>query len=221
MDDSMIPRYELKPGIKFVFESRTKFVVKRIDGDERIDSEKLETGAEEGITEYQLYMSLRQRLEEYWMPTDEIRDLARKALAFAKEKEADPRHASLRFIPVAIELDVCTVQEVGEPIGAVFDRAIRAQHLFPASLIRCKNLEDGEEDEFLCFLRGKMPTHRVEDVNDALRYMEVCPLCSRKPAVGARIAWFDDCKHSFHYHCIIAWLLEKKSCPNCRHQISY
>ncbi|KAK6124338.1 hypothetical protein DH2020_041908 [Rehmannia glutinosa] len=147
MDDDIISLYNREPlflgmGTRqlkgFVFEIRTNFILKRRldDGgaDEIIDSEKLAATLPEDCDENWLKMNLTYRLKEYWMFDDEIDNLFREAIAFAKRMTADPKYASLLVIPVVVGLDVCTVQLVGEPADSARGRAIRTEGLIPMNM---------------------------------------------------------------------------------------
>ncbi|KAL6503004.1 hypothetical protein OROHE_024172 [Orobanche hederae] len=67
-----------------------------------------------------------QRFKEYSViPEDAIPKLADEAVGFAGRTVADPRYHSLALVPVVAAVDVCTVQQEGEPLDAAMERAIR------------------------------------------------------------------------------------------------
>ncbi|GFP87913.1 hypothetical protein PHJA_000935000 [Phtheirospermum japonicum] len=95
--------------------------------------------------------------------------------------------------PVVVDLDVFTVQREGETFDACMDRAIMAQKL------------------------RHLDRMRVEDVQEGLALMPVCPICSRGTSIGAQISLLT-CQHAFHSHCIIRVLESNKlTCPLCHY----
>lgn len=54
-----------------------------------------------------------------------------ECLAFAKMTLASPEHARSHVIPIAVDLEVRTVQQEGEMIGEAMDRAIRTANMVP------------------------------------------------------------------------------------------
>ncbi|KAK6149907.1 hypothetical protein DH2020_017432 [Rehmannia glutinosa] len=235
MDDDIISLYNREPlflgmGTRqlkgFVFEIRTNFILKRRldDGgaDEIIDSEKLAATLPEDCDENWLKMNLTYRLKEYWMFDDEIDNLFREAIAFAKRTAADPKYASLLVIPVVVSLDVCTVQLEGEPADSARGRAIRTEGLIPMNMCPWPMapipfgptlpVSMREIDFYLQVFLLSLPTVRVEDAVEGLALMEVCPICLRSPTVSSQISSLR-CNHAFHKHCVTQWLLKSKSCP--------
>ncbi|GFP98301.1 E3 ubiquitin-protein ligase rnf181 [Phtheirospermum japonicum] len=130
------------------------------------------------------------------MSKDEILKLARQAFETAKRAAAggNPKYASLDVIPVVIGLDVLTVQLEGETVDDARGRAIRPECLIPLNIVG------------------------VEGVDKGLALMDVCPICLRGPTAGAEISSLP-CKHAFHNHCVVHWLLKSRSCPLCRFEI--
>ncbi|KAK6146061.1 hypothetical protein DH2020_019930 [Rehmannia glutinosa] len=137
------------------------------------------------------------RLIEYSMPEDLIERMAVEAFDFAKEKAVDPQNASLFVIPVAVGLNVCTVQQEGEPIEDAVDRAA-------VTIV-------GPDKDLWCYLKN-LPKIRVEDVDG------VCPICLDTPMTGSKMSLLPLCRHAFHFECVVAWLVKSKSCPLCRQQ---
>ncbi|KAI3469245.1 hypothetical protein Pfo_025908 [Paulownia fortunei] len=235
MDDEIIPLYRVaimfgtktcqSPPIKcFLFEIRTNFILKtRLDdggADEVMDSERYEASVPEDGHEELLEMQTSFRLKEYWMSDDEIQRLVHGAFDFAKQRAADPQHGSV--IPVVVGLDVCTVQLDGEPLNATIDRAIRPECLIPLYLwpvgpdVQRRRI--GEVDITLDLFSMDLPKIRVEDVDQGLALMEVCPICLHNPTIGAQISLLP-CHHAFHNHCVVRWLQKSTSCPLCRFEI--
>ncbi|KAH6830707.1 hypothetical protein C2S53_010049 [Perilla frutescens var. hirtella] len=230
VDEDIISRFGSWYGedvMKYVFEIRTTFIVKgRFDGgaaERIIDSEKYEIADFEGGEKY-LREDMSVRLKDYWMSNDEIQRLLNEAFLFAA---ADGRRG---MIPVAVDLDVCTVQREGEAIEAVVDRAMRPELLYPIYLCpvnqhqRPKKREDRPpgyeaDDNLMKFLRYELPAIRVEDVEKGLYVIEECGVCGRKPIFGTQISELR-CGHAFHNHCIVRWLEDDNSCPIC-HQQAY
>ncbi|KAI3451365.1 hypothetical protein Pfo_008030 [Paulownia fortunei] len=61
----------------------------------------------------------------------------------------------------------------------------------------------------------KLPRIRVEDLDEGLALMEVCPICLRNPTIGAQISLLP-CHHAFfHSHCVVRWLEKSRLCPLC------
>ncbi|GFP93957.1 RING-H2 finger protein atl47 [Phtheirospermum japonicum] len=115
----------------------------------------------------------------------------RDAVAFARNKSAQPENANLNPIPVVVDFEVRTVQQEGEALDAAMDRAITAHKL-----------------------RG-LERVRVDDVEQGSGLMEVCRICDRRPAVGDQISVTTWCKHAFHSHCLVRWLEGTNKCPIC------
>ncbi|GFP98302.1 E3 ubiquitin-protein ligase rnf126 [Phtheirospermum japonicum] len=190
----------------FVFEIRTRFLLKTI----------LEAHDCGGWLELDIYY----RLFEYWMAEDEIYNLAREAFDFAKRTAADnPKYASLDVVPVVIGLDVLTVQLEGETVNDAHGRAIRPECLIPMNMCPMAPFLSPFRPPPPSFLL-ELPTVRVrvEDVDHGLALMEACPICFRVPTIGAQMSSLP-CKHVFHNHCVVHWLLMSKSCPLCRYEI--
>lgn len=47
-----------------------------------------------------------------------------------------------------------------------------------------------------------------------------CITCFEPYQENDVIAIFSDCRHSFHYHCIVRWLISKKTCAHCNQPAS-
>ncbi|KAI3449143.1 hypothetical protein Pfo_005808 [Paulownia fortunei] len=149
------------------------------------------------------------------MTDDEVDRLIYEAFDFAKQMAADPQHASLRVIPVVVGVEVCTVQQEGEPIGPTMDRAIRAQNLVPLYLWPFPTAVERQPiNPLLINFMMKLPRIRVEDVDEGRALMRVCSICLRNPRMGTQISLLP-CHHAFHSHCVVRWLENSKLCPLC------
>ncbi|KAL3655374.1 hypothetical protein CASFOL_001160 [Castilleja foliolosa] len=87
------------------------------------------------------------------------------------------------------------------------DRAIRAEHLVPlymwkhATTVGCSTMPKSRW-LYLVFLKRV----RVENVEEGLALMPVCPICSRSSTLGSPISSLRRCGHAFHSHCIFRWI---------------
>ncbi|KAL3625341.1 hypothetical protein CASFOL_030795 [Castilleja foliolosa] len=224
--DEINSKYKSKPrddGLKtFLFEFRTNFILKKRpenleEEDEAaeviIDSERFDgfiTPSGDELRDcVRLSFMARYRLKEYWMTEDEIKFLLNKTLDFTRNIASDPQYVSLNPIPVVVCLEVKTVQQEGEPFNDALDRAIRAEHLVPlynwsvATTVECSSMPK-ERRLFLIFLKRV----RVENVEEGMALMPVCPICSRSGAIGSQISTLPRCGHAFHSHCIARWIEE-------------
>lgn len=191
--------------VRFAFEMRTNFIVKGDDYERIIDSERY---ALPSCREELVRHDMVRRLEHYWMPHQEIQRLINEALLFAKQIAAADGPG---LIQTAVDLNVYTVQQEGEAIGATVDRAMRPEYLPPLHL--CPALGFGRlQVDTTFFLPGAAV--RVYDVEKALAIMEMCVVCGRKPMVGTEISSLL-CGHAFHNHCILRRLDDEKCCPIC------
>ncbi|KAL6527804.1 hypothetical protein OROMI_029615 [Orobanche minor] len=160
-----------------------------------------------------------QRFREYSIiPEDAIPKLADEAVGFAGRTVADPRYRSLLLVPVVAAVDVCTVQQEGEPLDAAMERAIRVGRLGPSEW--CPD-EGGEVcEELWCFLKNELPRTGVEVVDLCSDLMEDrCSICLHGPANGTQVSRLPSCGHAFHYHCVVSWLVRKNTCPLCCRQV--
>lgn len=226
---------------KYIFDTRTNFIAKgRSDGDgdgeeERtIDSERYVFHVSSGKRERGFRLLLRLyvgiRFMDYLMPEEEIHRLIDQLLLFATAA-AENRPGQ---IPVAVDLDVCTVQRDGEAIASTMERSIRPDVLPPLYLYPAISLTMNPRKRpagyvpvtmftmfsMYDFVR-RFPVIRVDgeqDVAKAAAVMEVCGVCGGKARVGTWI-WPLVCGHAYHYHCIVTSLLTvSNSCPTCCHR---
>ncbi|GFQ07380.1 hypothetical protein PHJA_002882100 [Phtheirospermum japonicum] len=206
-EDEINSQHKLKrsDGVKtFLFEIRTNFVLKKKDVYEYTNG-------------YILYLMAGYRLYEYWMTKQEIRKLFDDAFDFAKRMAADDPQPN-NIIPVVVDLDVRTVQQEGESFDECMERAITAQKLVPLWLWPSEQTVERKQfnkDPTFVFLLRVLHRIRVEDVDEGLALMELCPICSKSPKVGSQISklWF--CEHPFHSHCIVRVLEDNNLCPTC------
>ncbi|KAL3627764.1 hypothetical protein CASFOL_029127 [Castilleja foliolosa] len=246
-DDELIPFYNTtpfeyldKPLLKqqfkgFAFEIRTRFLLKTIlDDDVIIDTEKFVSGVPITVADCRdwLESDITYRLSEYWMLKDEISSLAHEAFDFAERNAVDnPKYASLDINPIVVGIDVVTVQLEGETVNDARGRVIS-----PGCMIRLDMcpmvgllrpfrppwLNEVDIWKGLIMFVLHLPVVRVRVENaDRLGLMDECPICLRGPTIGARLSPLP-CKHFFHNHCVVQWLLlekSKKSCPVCRYEI--
>ncbi|KAL8059159.1 hypothetical protein ABFX02_03G068100 [Erythranthe guttata] len=215
----------------FFFQIRTNFILTKkrlLDDDEEEDKEKdlmgseiFETSFEDDGPEWLLQMTMSPRLETaYWMPAEESLLLASRALDFAKQTALNSPHP-VDVVLVTVDLDVCTLQLEGETLDDAFGRAIRAEclpplYLWPHLSPRNRLLTIRRVDlDLRLFLRSGLPLIRVEDVDQGLSVMDTCSICLCNPTIGAQLSLLA-CGHSFHYHCIVRWLMKSHLCPVCR-----
>ncbi|KAL6508508.1 hypothetical protein OROHE_021641 [Orobanche hederae] len=207
----------------FVFEIRTTFMLKktrRDEGDDQettiLDSERYGAWTQDDGTypdpNDELCCTMGFRMLDYFIMSDE--KLANEARAFANRNWVDAHYSSSsgRILPVAVDLDICTVQQDGEPIRAAADRAIKSEWMIPLDLFPVGPTPDGKKRR-LGRIGLFFPRIRVEE---RLALMAVCPICLEEPVFGAQISSLDPCRHAFHTHCIVPWLKTCDSCPTCR-----
>ncbi|EYU42237.1 hypothetical protein MIMGU_mgv1a013883mg [Erythranthe guttata] len=168
------------------------------------------------------------RLAEYWMSNDEISIFVKEAMDFAVRTAEEPEHASRWLIPIAVNLNVCTVQQEWEPIDSVIERAVREEKLVPyviwPRVVGRKQFDTDVLYYLLCLMTGRLEIGetnqgkiRVEDVEDGMTIMPLCDICLRGPMLGTHISVLPGCNHAFHSHCIARRVLGKKYlCPTCQ-----
>ncbi|KAL3619363.1 hypothetical protein CASFOL_036933 [Castilleja foliolosa] len=151
---------------------------------------------------------------EYLMPNDQVLTLIYQLLDLTQQiVSVDP---FVPMVPIVVDVDVCTIQLDGETMDEAFDRSVRPDSLTPLEMVWSM----GKETCPCCrrlrgFLLYVLP--RVgEDKGSGL--MEECPICMGGPSRGAMVSWLP-CKHAFHSHCVVRWLMKSQSCPFCRHEI--
>ncbi|KAL8032857.1 hypothetical protein ABFX02_13G124100 [Erythranthe guttata] len=204
----------------FLFELRTNFILKRIDvedEEEIIASERLVICHVHFMKWWILKTYLGDRLEEYWMPDDEIENLLVGAANFADERAAVPGRR--RDIPVAVAVDVLTVQQDGELLSAAVSRAIRPEFMYPLELWPRPPVAVTQRQDVCRPLKSflwSLKKIRVTDVEEGLRVMEECNICLNSPTIGDRISLIPNCGHAFHNHCLVKWLTWAETCPVCR-----
>ncbi|KAH6825039.1 hypothetical protein C2S53_006956 [Perilla frutescens var. hirtella] len=150
----------------FLFEFRTKFILKKLSSeeeDELMGSETFEVCPFESAGEYWLLMSGRN----------------------------DPAHADLLTIPVAIDLEVRTVQMENESVSEARERSINPEVLVPlhfwSHTMACERMGRRHHgDVLLCML----PRLKVENVEEVLALMPLCVICISVLKCG----------HIFHSH---------------------
>ncbi|EYU42379.1 hypothetical protein MIMGU_mgv11b009987mg [Erythranthe guttata] len=222
LDDEIAPlyRYTLDPDLKtYLFEIRTSFIIKTIDGrDQIVDSERFDA-CRHGKETVHIFTDVSCRLAEYWMTKDEIKELVNKASDFAAQTANDPRNARRSLIPIVVRLEVCTVQQENETVDLVNDRVIRADNLVPICVwptVTDVGREQLDSQLSLYSLRVAMMRRRVEDIDKELTIMPLCGICSRGPKIGTHISVIPPCDHAFHTHCIVRRLLENNYfCSTC------
>lgn len=57
--------------------------------------------------------------------------------------------------------------------------------------------------------------NEAQDIKNT-KYFKECSICLEEFKNGENITELGDCKHKFHTKCILPWLDEKGTCPNCR-----
>ncbi|KAL9142131.1 hypothetical protein ABFS82_14G148400 [Erythranthe guttata] len=224
-------KHTLHPGkTTILFEIRTDFVVKTIEGgDQIIDSERFSSdfpvdcdsnGPDPCLTVL-LDMDLSSRWEDYWMTRDEINKFNDEAFAFVRENLRDVDI----MIPVAVDFRVVTVQREDEALGGAMERAVRPEKLIPLTVCLWGLFDrelrvDDDDPDFYIFLVENLKRVRVENVDQEglVKEMEVCGICSTRPVIGDQISKLYYCDHVFHSHCIVRFLLEENRCPSCRSQ---
>ncbi|KAL6506202.1 hypothetical protein OROGR_024383 [Orobanche gracilis] len=221
VDEEIIRLYNFRipvhgGSVRFAIEVRTNFIVKgrsEADPEKIIDSERY---AVQSCREDYVREDMVLRLKQYWMPDYEIDRLINEALLFAKRIAADGRSGK---IPIAVNLNVYTLQQEGEAIDDTLDRAMRPEYLPPLYLCPVQdsanpNPRQRQDVELIDFLE-ELSVVRVNDVGKGLSMMQACSIGGRKPMVGMEISSLR-CGHAFHNHCIVRRLEDDKCCPLCR-----
>ncbi|KAL3619360.1 hypothetical protein CASFOL_036930 [Castilleja foliolosa] len=222
------------PGVEskvYTFKLRTKFKVLRkhdddyIDDEDMYDCEMMETeclSATYSVPKNACFVELFNqhfrhihfRLKEYLMPDYQILALIHRLLDLAVQIVSD--NPSVPVVAIVADVNVCTMQLFFETIDEAFDRAVRPDRLTPLELVR-----PVEKEKKLCrrrvrdFLLYGLP--RV-GVDKGSGLMEMCQICMGGPKRGALVSWLP-CKHAFHSHCVTRWLMKRRSCPLCSHEI--
>ncbi|KAH6812793.1 hypothetical protein C2S51_021811 [Perilla frutescens var. frutescens] len=215
----------------FFFQFRVRFTVRKREGgaaagdDVVLDRERYnlslrrrENDGErrrEGLRTFFRKILAGSRLRDYWMSDDEITDLCHSALEFAAEKSE-----RARIVPVAVELNVCSVQKEGETFEACRERAIVGSKLLPLYLYLYPEEADvSRRRPFRPYnlVMINMPRIRVEHVDRNLM-MEGCTLCKGKAVFGDQLS-FLTCGHVFHSRCIARRLEHSNLCPTCSFQL--
>ncbi|KAL9142141.1 hypothetical protein ABFS82_14G149200 [Erythranthe guttata] len=231
IDDEMAPfyKFEFLHGTKtHIFEIRTSFIMKKINGQDQImDSERFHAIVY-GDSQTCLMGCVADRFAEYWMTNDEIGIFVREALDFAAQTG---KNTSRLLIPIVVHIDVCTVQQENETVDSVSDRVIREEKLVPFDVwpfnpaAADRGNLDGQLWDYLARLMMGWPgcgeldssNIRVEDVGEGMTVMPICNICSRGPMIGTRISVLPSCNHAFHLHCIVRRMLGKNyMCPTCQ-----
>ncbi|KAL3631750.1 hypothetical protein CASFOL_024734 [Castilleja foliolosa] len=227
-EDEITSKYKSKrkDGVKtFLFEFTTNFILKKRSQDVEeeessssdviIDSERFDTYMYPNVDDQKmdfhlLLWDVDLRLMQYWMNGDEIIFLLNETLDFTRNIASDPQHVLLNLIPVAVCIEVRTVQQDGETLDDAMDRAIRAEYTVPMFT----------DPTYMCYSRSsflrELSKVRVANVEEGLALMPVCPICSRSCTLGAQISTLPKCGHTFHSHCIFLWIKDKGLiCPSC------
>ncbi|EYU42375.1 hypothetical protein MIMGU_mgv1a011079mg [Erythranthe guttata] len=228
----------------YLFEIRTSFIIKTIDGQDRIlDSERYDAQVYadsnkvyDDSNKFGFMMMVEHRLADYWMTKDEICRFVNETCDFAFQIGKDPKNESRLLIPVVIHLDVCTVQQENESVDSVNNRAIREQNLIPFYVRPEATVDRGKFNNYLLLFclnlvmaranvgdvvdhrSGMRPRVRVEDVEEGMTIMPLCDICLQGPMIGTYVSWLPSCNHAFHLHCIVRRLLleDNHFCPTCR-----
>ncbi|CAA0841977.1 Unknown protein [Striga hermonthica] len=211
---------------QFHFQFQTNFILKPKDvgaGERTLCSETFVDVPFDGENEFEFLFCSKLRLREYWMPEAQIQELVSEALESCRSTMSSTADRDPRVVPVTVTIDVCTVQQDGEELDAAVDRAITIENLLPVlffdfDLVVRKNSFDarGIPCMLASFVWVDMERFRLEDVELGLGLMRSCPICDRAPTLGAQLSTIV-CGHTFHSHCIVGSLLDKKknSCPVC------
>ncbi|GFP85102.1 E3 ubiquitin-protein ligase rlim [Phtheirospermum japonicum] len=213
-----------------IFEIRTKFILQRkLDdayGYEMMHSEALsvtlpvDQSSDSLECIYRHFDHISYRLDEYLMTDDQIQSFIHKALDYAQQITAV--HPSRPIVPIVVDLYVCTVQLDGETIDHTIDRSVRPDCLIPLHLLRPDGAAKDDDDDSCLRLRDYLlcvlPRIRADDlhVEGFGALMETCPICLGGPTAAAPVSLLP-CRHAFHSHCVVRWLMERESCPMCRH----
>ncbi|VFQ73255.1 unnamed protein product [Cuscuta campestris] len=220
MDDEIMARYVPLQNTKgsgfkvFFFEFRTKFMVEEEQGKRTVvGSERFH---ERCVKDEGACIVARRRLwEDYWMVLDETGSLCCDAFDYARKSEIE--NPDRDVIPVVVEIEVCTVQQAGEPISATFERAIQPDRLRPVYLNTLGVRPPYPVSPMLESHLRLLPRIRVESVEQGRALMDACQICSRKPTIGDVITHLR-CQHAFHSHCAVKWLVHSNLCPSCHSQ---
>ncbi|CAA0822735.1 RING/U-box superfamily protein [Striga hermonthica] len=210
---------------QFDFQFQTNFILKPNDagaGETTLCSEAFVDVPFDGENEFQFLLCSRHRLREYWMPEAQIQELVSEVLDLCRSKMSSTADRDPRVVPVTVTIDVCTVQQDGEELDAAVDRAITIENLLPVLFFDIDRVlkeisfdARGIPCTLATFVWVDMERFRLEDVELGLGLMRSCPICDRAPTLGAQLSTIV-CGHTFHSHCIVGSLLNKKnSCPVC------
>ncbi|CAA0841904.1 RING/U-box superfamily protein [Striga hermonthica] len=213
--------FSLEGRCAFEFQIETNFILKPRDsgaGETILCSETITERIFRSDHGYERFFRLlifrsELRLREYWMTEAHIQELIREALDLCRSTVLSTADRGPRVIPVTVRIDVCTVQQDGEELGATMDRAIRVENLLPLDVNGIYIYRDiGFALEV--FVVEDMVKFRLEDVELGLGLMRSCPICKRAPTLGAQLSTLA-CGHTFHCRCIVGSLRNKNSCPVC------
>ncbi|KAL3625327.1 hypothetical protein CASFOL_030781 [Castilleja foliolosa] len=162
----------------------------------------------------QKFHNIVYRLDEYLMSDDQILSFIYTALDYAQQISA--AHPSRLIVPIFADVLVCTVQLDGEPLDEAIDRSVRPDCLVPLKLLEPDVDEDSCHHLRDYLLRG-LPRIRGDDVHveGFGSLMETCSICLGGPTAAAPVSLLP-CRHAFHSHCVVRWLMVNDSCPLCR-----
>ncbi|KAL3643393.1 hypothetical protein CASFOL_014208 [Castilleja foliolosa] len=207
----------------FIFEFRTKFTVRPRNLNDNCetmsDSESLavtllvSTDGDFVKRFYPHFRHINYRLTEYSMPNDQIQTLIHQTLDFAYQTViVDP---SSPIVSIGVDVEACTVQLDGETVHDATNRSVRPDCLIPLELVLPVKKLDKSRRRLRNFVLFGLPRSVVDKGFDM---METCSICMGGPTAGGTVSWLP-CKHAFHRHCVVRWLMEKVSCPLCRHEV--
>ncbi|KAL3625329.1 hypothetical protein CASFOL_030783 [Castilleja foliolosa] len=153
------------------------------------------------------------RLDEYLMSDDQILSFIYTALDYAQRISA--AHPSRFVVPIFADVLVCTVQLEDEPLDEAIDRSVRPDCLVPLKLLEPN--DDGSYHHLRDYLLRGLPRIRGDDVHveGFGSLMETCSICLGGPTAAAPVSLLP-CRHAFHSHCVVRWLMVNDSCPLCR-----
>ncbi|XP_012833722.1 PREDICTED: uncharacterized protein LOC105954603 [Erythranthe guttata] len=220
-------KYRVKPNhVNYVLDVNVLFIVRKINGeDEIIGSERYTTdlyAPEEPNCE--LTQVFKHRLEEYWISEEQLAEFKQKLFDLAKEKDSDPKSRALNSI--IVEIDVVTLQQVGEKIDATMKRAMKKENLLPLYIWPFESINGHRPGyvarpgvtnvlKFLLHMRR----NRVSDLYSAWTMMRICRLCNDGPN-WSQMTIMDCCKRAYHSKCIFRQLLLTSNyCPSCNSQV--